>query len=68
MPMLNQLRQDHANMARLLHVLSLKHRTLDEGERPNFQLVREVVDFILDYMSGFTVPLERMRSFRMCSR
>lgn len=68
MPMLNQLRQDHANMARLLHVLSLKHRTLDEGERPNFQLVREVVDFILDYMSGFTVPLERIFGERLVER
>ena len=68
MPMLNQLRQDHANMARLLHVLSLKHRTLDEGERPNFQLVREVVDFILDYMSGFTVPLERICGERLMTR
>ncbi|SDG28114.1 Hemerythrin-like domain-containing protein [Onishia taeanensis] len=60
MPMLNQLRLDHANMARLLHVLQLKHKTLAEGERPDFQLVREVVDYILDYMDGFTVPLERV--------
>lgn len=60
MPMLTQLRRDHANMARLLHVLSLKHKTLDAGERPDFQLMREVVDFILDYMSGFTIPLERV--------
>lgn len=68
MPMLNQLRQDHANMARLLHVLSLKHKTLDEGERPNFQLVREVVDFILDYMKGFTVPLEQICGERLVAR
>ena len=60
MPMLTQLRQDHANMARLLHVLQLKHKTLADGERPNFRLIREVVDYILDYMSGFTIPLERI--------
>ncbi|MGO1431997.1 MAG: hemerythrin domain-containing protein, partial [Halomonas sp.] len=41
--MLNQLRLDHANMARLLHVLQLKQKTLAVGERPNFQLMREVV-------------------------
>lgn len=68
MPMLTQLRQDHANMARLLHVLSLKHKTLDHGERPDFQLVREVVDFILDYMTGFTVPLERICSERLLAK
>ncbi|AXY44147.1 hypothetical protein D1793_02475 [Halomonas sp. JS92-SW72] len=63
--MLTQLRLDHANMARMLHVLQLKHKTLAAGERPNFQLVREVVDYILDYMEGFTLPLERLFSERL---
>lgn len=65
MPMLTQLRQDHANMARMLHVLQLKQKALVAGERPNFQLVREVVDYILDYMEGFTIPLERICSERL---
>lgn len=65
MPMLNQLRQDHANMARMLHVLQLKQKTLAEGERPNFQLVREVVDYILDYQDGFSQPLEHVCSERL---
>lgn len=56
--MLNQLRLDHANMAKLLHVLQLKQKTLVQGERPNFQLMREVVDYILSYMDGFATPLE----------
>ncbi|MCE8020200.1 hypothetical protein HOP51_08770 [Halomonas sp. MCCC 1A11036] len=63
--MLTQLRQDHANMARLLHVLQLKQKALANGDRPNFQLVREVVDYILDYMEDFTVPLERVCSDRL---
>ncbi|OJA07191.1 hemerythrin domain-containing protein [Halomonas sp. QHL1] len=58
--MLNQLRLDHANMARMLHVLQLKQKTLAQGERPNFQLMREVVDYILSYMDGFAAPLERV--------
>ncbi|PCF93779.1 hemerythrin domain-containing protein [Vreelandella nigrificans] len=58
--MLNQLRLDHANMARMLHVLQLKQKTLVLGERPNFQLMREVVDYILSYMDGFATPLERI--------
>ena len=65
MPMLTQLRQDHANMARMLHVLQLKQKSLSAGERPNFQLVREVVDYILDYMEGFTQPLERVLAERL---
>ncbi len=65
MPMLKQLRRDHANMARILHVLQLKQKTLAQGERPNFQLVREVVDYILDYMAGFTLPLEQICTDRL---
>lgn len=58
--MLNQLRRDHANMARMLHVLQLKQKTLAHGERPDFRLMREVVDYILSYMDGFATPLERI--------
>ncbi|WP_110601126.1 hemerythrin domain-containing protein [Salinicola lusitanus] len=66
--MLTQLRQDHANMARLLHVLQLKHKTLADGERPDFRLIREVVDYILDYMNGFTIPLERLCSDQLAAK
>ncbi|PRY66459.1 hemerythrin-like domain-containing protein [Vreelandella songnenensis] len=66
--MLNQLRLDHANMARMLHVLQLKQKTLVQGERPNFQLMREVVDYILAYMEGFAAPLERICVERLESR
>jgi len=68
MPMLTQLRQDHANMARLLHVLQLKHKTLADGDRPDFRLIREVVDYILDYMNGFTIPLERICSDQLVAK
>jgi hemerythrin-like domain-containing protein len=60
--MLNQLREDHANMAGMLHVLKLKQKTLKAGERPDFHLVREVVDYILDYMDGFSQLLENVFS------
>lgn len=60
MATLNKLRRDHVNMARLLHVLLLRHTTLEKGERPDFHLIREIVDYILDYMDGFIMPLERL--------
>lgn len=62
MATLNQVRHDHANMARLLHVLLLRHESLTHGERPDFHLIREVVDYILDYMNSFVGPLERLYS------
>ncbi|MCB8887621.1 hemerythrin domain-containing protein [Vreelandella malpeensis] len=66
--MLTQLRLDHANMARMLHVLQLKQKTLAQGERPNFKLMREVVDYILSYMDDFATPLERICVERLETR
>ena len=68
MATLNQLRRDHANMARLLHILSLRHSTLEQGERPDFHLIREIVDYILEYMDGFIMPLERLYSEHLLAR
>lgn len=65
---LNQLRRDHANMARLLHILLLRHSTLEQGERPDFHLIREIVDYILDYMDGFIMPLECLYSEHLLAR
>ena len=68
MASLNQLRRDHANMARLLHVLLLRHKHLEQGERPDFHLIREVVDYILEYMDGFIMPLERLYSEHLLAK
>jgi len=68
MASLNQLRRDHANMARLLHILLLRHKNLEQGERPDFHLIREVVDYILEYMDGFIMPLERLYSEHLLAR
>ncbi|RKQ96345.1 hypothetical protein C7446_2937 [Kushneria sinocarnis] len=65
---MSQLRQDHANMARLLHVLLQRHRMLAEGERPDFRMMREVLDYILAYMDEYIVPLERLCSERLVER
>lgn len=68
MASLNQVRRDHANMARLLHILFLRHKTLEQGERPDFHLMREIVDYILDYMNGFITPLESLYSEYLLER
>jgi hemerythrin-like domain-containing protein len=68
MASLNQLRRDHANMARLLHILLLRHKSLEQGERPDFHLIREVVDYILEYMDGFIMPLERLYSEHLLAK
>ena len=68
MASLSQLRRDHASMARLLHVLLIRHESLEQGERPDFHLIREVVDYILEYMDGFIMPLERLYSEHLLAK
>lgn len=65
---LTQLRQDHAQMARLLHVLSLQHRYLITGSRPNFRLMREACDYIQSYMDEYIIPLEALCGDRLAER
>jgi len=68
MASLSQLRRDHASMARLLHVLLIRHKSLEQGERPDFHLIREVADYILEYMDGFIMPLERLYSEHLLAK
>lgn len=68
MATLNKVRRDHANMARLLYILVLRHQSLADGERPDFHLMRDIVDYILDYMNGFIKPLERLYSEHQAAR
>lgn len=68
MPILQQLHRDHSNTVRLLGVLQHRQRGLAAGERPDFRLLREVVDYILDYMHGFTAPLERLCSEQLLAQ
>lgn len=53
-----QLHQDHLNMSRLLGVLKHKVAQLKAGERPNYLLVQDVVDYIVDYADHYHHPLE----------
>ncbi|MFC0268317.1 hemerythrin domain-containing protein [Kushneria aurantia] len=65
---LNQLRQDHARMVRLLHVLSLQHRRLVTGNRPDFRLMREACDYIGAYLDDYLMPLEMLCGNRLAER
>lgn len=55
---MSQLHLDHLNLSRLLEVLKDKLVCLREGERPDYQLILDVVTYIVDYADTYHHPLE----------
>jgi len=58
MTILEQLRQDHINMWRLLGILNQKVSKLRDGEHPNFGLLDEAVDYMRNYADEYHHPWE----------
>jgi len=46
---LDTLRTDHANMARLLNILDRQASAFGEGETPDYEIVQGVMEYFLDY-------------------
>lgn len=55
---MSQLHLDHMNLSRLLEVLKDKLVRLKAGERPDYQLILDVVTYIVDYADTHHHPLE----------
>ena len=55
---LDGLRQDHANLATLLEVLERQLDAFAQGERPDYDIVRGVVDYCLGYPDAYHHPRE----------
>ncbi len=55
---MSQLHLDHLNLSRLLEVLKDKLVSLKAGERPDYQLILDVVTYIVDYADAHHHPLE----------
>ena len=45
---IDSLHEDHANLAKLLGALERQLALFDEGESPDYDIVRGVVDYCLD--------------------
>ena len=43
------LRQEHCNIESLLRVLERELSVFDRGERPDYEVVRAVIDYFKDY-------------------
>lgn len=55
---LRQLRKEHADFAKLLDVLDRQLAVFAAGERPDYDLVRKVIDYFLDYPDAVHHPKE----------
>lgn len=56
--MLKRLKRDHQHIAILLDILSNKNNRLIEGEAVNFNLVRDIVEYMQGYAEHSHHPLE----------
>ena len=55
---LDQLRDDHKNMARLYDLIGRELKVFKTGELPDYELVKKIVDYCLDYPDKFHHPKE----------
>ncbi|AQS37554.1 hypothetical protein Sps_02400 [Shewanella psychrophila] len=56
--MLARLNHDHKHIAILLNILKVKHNRLAQGEAVNFNLIRDVVEYMQSYAEHSHHPLE----------
>ncbi len=56
--MLARLNKDHRHIAILLNILKVKYRRLADGEAINFNLIRDVVEYMQSYAEHSHHPLE----------
>ena len=55
---LDAIYEDHANMAKMLDALERQLQVFDAGETPDYDIVRGVVDYCLDYPDLYHHPKE----------
>jgi len=55
---LDRLREDHKNMARLFDLIGRELKVFKTGEHPDYELVKKIVDYCLDYPGQIHHPLE----------
>lgn len=55
---LDELREDHKNMARLYDLLGRELKTFKTGERPDYELAKKILDYCLAYPDQCHHPKE----------
>lgn len=58
MTVVSELHQDHVNLSKLLEILDKKILKLKAGNRPNMNLMADVISYIETYAGGYHHPRE----------
>ena len=58
MTVVSELHQDHVNLNKLLEILDKKILKMKRGNRPNFNLMADVIGYIATYAEGYHHPRE----------
>ncbi|MEQ8228527.1 MAG: hemerythrin domain-containing protein [Rhodospirillales bacterium] len=53
-----QLRDDHRNLARLLDLMAREIRRFETGERPDYELIESILEYVINFPDIFHHPLE----------
>ena len=64
---IDSLHEDHANLAKLLDALERQLGLFDQGETPDYDIVRGVVDYCLGYPDLYHHPRAVQRSLHEVS-
>lgn len=65
---LDHLRDDHRNMARLYDLIGRELRVFKTGEHPDYDLVKKIVDYCIDYPDKYHHPMEDLVFQRLTAR
>jgi len=65
---MEQLRADHVNMARLLSLFDLQIRVFDQAGAPDFELMTDILDYALNYPELCHHPKEDLVYRRLMER
>lgn len=67
-PIMSRLDQDHLRLARLLDLLDGLLDAFHEGEEPDFDLMAEMLDYMIGYSDGIHHPTEDLIFQRVLAR
>ena len=61
--LLKDLREDHRNMATMLDLLNRQIGHIRDGERPDYELIHDVMRYMTTYSDAVHHPIPKRSSF-----
>lgn len=65
---INVLRREHANMAKLVNTLEWQITVLEKGEAPDYDIIWGAIDYFLSYPDLYHHPKENLVFSKLCER